>query len=144
MKVRIKFIHIVILTIVTISLSCCTSKDKQNIPSNDAVDLVKTELKMFSKHLPIEGGVGMIITDVNYDDAKYTIHYKYQYTIPGVRKPSDSQIVEAKKIAIPIMKSQPKEKKLLEQGFTFRYDYYNLDGEYLFTQEISLADLKDE
>lgn len=136
-------LHIVIMAIIIAFLSCCSSKDRQNGPSQDAIDSVKTELKVLCKYLPIEGGVGLIITEVNYDEAKYTIHYKYQYTVPGVRKPSDSQISEAKAIAVSLMDTQPKEKKLLEQGFTFRYDYYNLDGEYLFTQEISLEDLKD-
>lgn len=143
MYMKSRCLHIVIMTIIIVSLSCCSSKDKQNAPSKDAIDLVKTEIQMFSKHLPIEGGLGLIITDVNYDEANYTIHYKYKYTVPGVRKPSDSQISEAKANAVTLMKTQPKEKKLLEQGFSFRYDYYNIDGEFLFTQEISLEDLKD-
>ena len=161
MKVKIRRSYIVILTILTLSLSSCSSKDKQNAPSEDAVDValsknavdsapskeaieaVKTELEMFSKLLPIEGGVGMLITEVNYDEATNAIHYTYQYTIPGVSKPSDSQLIEAKKTAVSLIKTQAKDRKLLEQGFTYRYDYYDRDGEFLFTQEITAADLKE-
>ena len=132
------------LTILFIILiSSCSNKDNKPSPSNYTVDLVKSELEAFSKHLPIEGGLGMLITDVDFDDATYTIKYRYQYTVPGVHKPSDSQIKEAKNITVNITKSLPKEKKLLQQGFTFRYDYYSLDNEYLFTQEITKEDLEE-
>lgn len=126
-----------------IFFASCSRKDNKLTPSDDAIDLVKTELNTFSRYLPIEGGIGLLITDVEYDEATYTIQYKYQYTVPGVHKPSESQINEAKKLAVGIILQQPKEKKLLEQGFSFRYDYYSLDDEYLFTQQIALEDIKD-
>ncbi len=119
MYMKSRCLHIVIMTIIIVSLSCCSSKDKQNAPSKDAIDLVKTEIQMFSKHLPIEGGLGLIITDVNYDEANYTIHYKYKYTVPGVRKPSDSQISEAKANAVTLMKTQPKEKSFWSRDSLF-------------------------
>lgn len=122
----------------------CFSSCKQNpVPSKEYIDSVKNEITVFSKHLPIEAGLGLIITDIDYDDSSYTLEYKYQYTVPGISKPSESEINEGKKAAVAFLKSQPKEKNLIEKGFSFRYVYYSLEGEYLFTQEISAEDLSD-
>lgn len=134
-------IPLTLLVVTLIFLSACSSTGKKMNPPDEAIESVKSELEMFSNYLPIEGGLGMLITQIDFDEASNTIKYKYQYTIQGVHKPSEEKIAEAKAIAIDLINHQPKEKKLLEQGFTFRYDYYSLDDEFLFSQEISIDDL---
>ena len=134
----------IIICFVSLFINFTSCKNDEKNPSPETVGKVKSELAHFSNLLPIEGGVGMIITDVSYDDASNTIRYKYQYTIPGVTKPADSQIKEAKKAAINLMESVPKEKGLLMEGISFHYDYYSSDNAYLYSMEISRHDLENK
>lgn len=139
-----KQIHLYLIVVFISLISSCSGKDNKPTPSTDEINSVKTELNAFRKYLPIEGGVGLMITNVDFDDASNAIKYKYQYTLPGAHKPTEDQIKQAKKTAVAIIQSQPKEKKLIEQGFIFRYDYYSNDNEYLWTMEMSLKDLQAE
>lgn len=82
------------------------------------------------------------MTDAYYDDASNTIRYKYQYTVPGVPKPSESQMKEAKKSAVSIAKAIVKDRETLESGISIHYDYYSVDDEYLFSLDISKEDME--
>lgn len=83
------------------------------------------------------------ITEVNFDDATNTLKYKYQYTVSGVLKPTEDQIKDAKASAVAMTKSMPRDKKMLDEGITFHYDYYSVDNEFLYSMEISAEDMTE-
>lgn len=123
-------------------LSACKGM-RSNQPSKESIDKVKAQIVLLEKYLPIEGGVGMVITDVDYDDANNVVRYKYQYTVPGVKKPTESKLKEAKQTVVSITKSIDKERKVLEEGISFHYDYYSLEGEYLYSVDLTKDDIMD-
>lgn len=139
-----KSIFGIIICFVSLLINFNSCKSNEKNPSPETVEKVKLELARFSDLLPIEGGVGMIITDIDYDDASNTIRYKYQYTVPGVSKPDESQIKEAKKAALTLVESMPREKELLMEGISYHYDYYTMDNTYLYSMDISLHDLENK
>ncbi|MFG6386738.1 MAG: hypothetical protein K1V80_09755 [Muribaculaceae bacterium] len=123
-------------------LSACSGNGNTPTPPKEAIDEVKAELAMAKKQVPVPAGYGLVITDVDFDDDTNTIKYKYKYTMPEVQKPSEEKIKLAKESAAGFLNTQPREKKLLEQGFTFHYEYYSVDDEYLYTLEFTAEDLK--
>lgn len=127
----------ILLISIILSLSAISCKKSKPTPSQETIDAIKSEQALLRNRLPIEGGVGLIITDVDFDDATNTIEYKYQFTLPGAQKPSDSQLSQAKEVAIALTKSQPREMKMLAEGISFSYDYYSLDDEYLYSMEVT-------
>lgn len=123
-------------------LSACSGNGNTTTPPKEAIDEVKAELAMAKKQVPVPAGYGLVITDVDFDDDTNTIKYKYKYTVPEVQKPSEEKIKSVKENAGGFLNTQPREKKLLEQGFTFHYEYYSVDDEYLYTLEFTAEDLK--
>lgn len=85
----------------------------------------------------------MVITDVDYDDANNVVRYKYKYTVPGIKKPTESKLKEAKQTVVSITKSIDKEREVLEEGISFHYDYYSLEGEYLYSVDLTKDDIMD-
>lgn len=128
-----------------ISLSACSSKNDKSsperTPSKEAIEQVKDEISAYRYQLPIDAGYGQLITDISYNPATYTINYTYQFTVPGVTKPNQTQIKQGREAAIEMLKTMPKEKHLLDQGFTFHYQYYTLENTFLYSLAISASDL---
>lgn len=127
-----------------VAFSACTNEQKgtaKPTPSAETIESVKSQVAQAQQYLPVEGGVGLLITDMNFNSSTNTINYTYQYTVPGVVKPSDSEIKEAKRIAVSTMKNMPREKEMIEQGITFHYDYFSNDGQFLYSTDISIDDL---
>lgn len=113
------------------------------IPPLSTIQKVKEQVENVRYQLPAQAGYGLMLTQVSYDSQKYTIVYRYHYTVPAV-KPTQEAIQEAKLGIIHMLKANPnsEDMQFIKAGITFHYNYYNEDGTFLYAIKITPQDVK--
>ncbi|MDE7387046.1 MAG: hypothetical protein K2N28_07910 [Muribaculaceae bacterium] len=113
------------------------------IPPLSTIQKVKDQVENIRYQLPAQAGYGLMLTQVSYDSQKYTIVYRYHYTVTAV-KPSPEAINEAKQSIIHMLKANPngEDMQFIKAGITFHYNYYNEDGTFLYAIKITPQDVK--
>lgn len=134
-----KLIRAIVIALFVISASA----NVLAIPPAASIQKVKQSVESLRYQLPIDIGYGLNLTQVSYDSQRYTLVYRYQYTM-YVEKPSNDAIWEAKQSMIHMAKINPnsEEMQLLRDGFTFHYNYYSMGGEFLYAIKITYADVR--
>ena len=128
---------IVILIILVGNISICAA------PPLAAIQKAKNLVENARYQLPVEAGYGLVLTQVSYDSKTYTLVYRYHYTIP-VAKPTTQAIYESKQGIIHLLKANPnsEDMQILKSGISFHYNYYDMDGNFLWAVKITPADVK--
>ena len=124
-------------------LMFCTNVSVFAAPSLAAIKKVKAEVENVRYKLPIDMGNGLTLTQMAYDSQNYTIVYRYHYSVP-VTKPSANTIKESKLAVIHMLKANPNSEDYiyLKEGFTYHYNYYTMDGDFLYAIKITPQDIK--
>ncbi len=112
-------------------------------PPAFAIQKAKAAVEEMRYKLPLEGSPGIIWFQMSYDNQKYTIVYRYQYTIP-VAIPKEAEVRERKNNVIQLLKAMPEctDTEIIRAGITYHYNYYDEDGNFLYAFKITPADLK--
>ncbi len=112
-------------------------------PSLAIIQKAKGVVETARYELPVEIAPGLTLTQVSYNSEKYTLVYRYHFTV-YVEKPNADAIKEAKLALVHMLKANPNsdEMQLIKGGITFHYNYYSENGTFLYAVKITPADVK--
>lgn len=136
-----RLVYSVACCMVLLLTAACSGKSSRTVPSPQAIQQLQAQVDQIKPSLPIEAGIGMVMTDIYFDEENYSLNYKYQYTVPGVTVPSDEKIKAAKEGACNMIKALPADLEILKQGVSFHYEYYSKEGEFLYSLDLTKDDL---
>ncbi len=106
-------------------------------PTLATIQKAKAVVETARYQLPVQISPAIMLTQVSYDSEKYTLVYRYHFTVAAT-KPTAEAIKESKLGIIHIFKANPEsgDTQLLKGGITFHYNYYSEDGTFLYAIKI--------